>query len=64
MELNDYQKRAMVTCMPTCDNFSYMALNLVAEVGEFVGKVAKQVRKGNMEIGDLNLDSERKNTAL
>ena len=55
MELNDYQKRAMVTCMPTCDNFSYMALNLVAEVGEFVGKVAKQVRKGNMELGDNSL---------
>ena len=55
MELNEYQKRAMGTCMDTCDNFSYMALNLVAEVGEFVGKVAKQIRKENMEIGDNRL---------
>lgn len=55
MELNDYQKKAMETCMISCDNFSYMALNLVAEVGEFVGKVAKQIRKENIEIGDNRL---------
>lgn len=34
MELNEYQERAMQTCMPSCDNFSYMMLNLVGEVGE------------------------------
>ena len=51
MELNEYQKRAMATCMPSCDNFSYMMLNLVGEVGEFAGKVAKEIRKENMCIG-------------
>lgn len=45
MELNDYQNRAMSTCMDSCMNISYMLLNLQAEVGEFSGKVAKHIRK-------------------
>lgn len=45
MELNEYQKRAMTTCMSSCDNVSYMLLNLAAEVGEFAGKVAKARRR-------------------
>lgn len=55
MELNEYQKRAMSTCMPSCENFSYMMLNLVGEVGELASKVAKQIRKGNMLIGESAL---------
>ena len=51
MELNDYQERAMVTCMPTCNNASYMLLNMVGEVGEFASKVAKHIRKGEAGIG-------------
>ena len=51
MELNEYQKRAMSTCMPSCENISYMLLNLVGEVGEFASKVAKHIRKRNMTIG-------------
>lgn len=51
MELNDYQKQAMTTCMDSCDNFSYMMLNLVAELGEFSGKVAKAIRKKKVSIG-------------
>lgn len=50
MELNVYQKKAMETCMPTCENISYMLLNLVGEVGEFSSKIAKCIRKGEMEI--------------
>ena len=42
----------MATCMPSCDNFSYMALNLIGEVGEFMGKVAKHIRKGEAFIDD------------
>ena len=45
MELNEYQKRAMATCMSSCDNVTYMLLNLAAEVGEFAGKVAKARRR-------------------
>lgn len=35
----------MTTCMDSCDNMSYMLLNLVGEVGEFASKVAKHIRK-------------------
>lgn len=51
MELNEYQQKAMTTCMPTCDNLAYMLLNLVGEVGEFASKVAKHIRKGEAGIG-------------
>lgn len=51
MELNEYQKKAMTTCMPSSENFSYMLLNLVGEVGEFASKVAKGIRKGHCSIG-------------
>jgi NTP pyrophosphatase (non-canonical NTP hydrolase) len=50
MELNEYQYKAMTTCMESCDNFSYMFLNLVGEVGEFASKVAKSIRKEKREI--------------
>lgn len=45
MELKEYQERAMTTCMASSNNFSYMFLNLVGEVGEFASKVAKAIRK-------------------
>ena len=32
--LKEYQRKAMTTCMPSSENFSYMFLNLVGEVGE------------------------------
>lgn len=54
MELNDYQQKAMTTCLPTSNNFSYMMLNLVGEVGEFASKIAKRIRKDEMEIGYPN----------
>ena len=57
MELNEYQDKAMTTCMPSSDNFAYMMLNLVGEVGEFSSKVAKAIRKSNAYIGK-NKDSD------
>lgn len=50
MTLNEYQEKAMTTCLPTSENFSYMMLNLVGEVGEFASKVAKAIRKGKASI--------------
>ena len=50
--LNEYQKKAMSTCMESCENDSYMLLNLVAEVGEFAGKIAKHIRKGEVAVAD------------
>jgi NTP pyrophosphatase (non-canonical NTP hydrolase) len=52
MELNEYQKAAMTTCMTSCDNFAYMILNLVGEVGEFASKVAKAIRRKQMIVFD------------
>ena len=51
LTLNEYQKRAMTTCLPSCENLSYMLLNLVGEVGEFASKVAKAIRKEYLAIG-------------
>lgn len=45
MELNEYQRQAMTTCMDSSNNVSYMLFNLFGEVGEFASKVAKGIRK-------------------
>lgn len=63
MELNEYQKKAMGTCMPSCMNYSYMMGNLSAEVGEFQGKVCKAQRHGSISFsndGDIwwNTDTQ------
>lgn len=64
MELNEYQKRAMKTCTESSNNFSYMFMNLVGEVGEFAGKVAKAIRKEKAVIDFNNLITERKDAML
>lgn len=43
MELNNYQEKAMTTCLPSSNNVAYMFLNLVGEVGEFAEKAAAGV---------------------
>lgn len=48
MTLNEYQEKAMTTCLPTCDNLVYMGFNLSAEVGELLGKLAKAIRKDKL----------------
>ena len=58
MTLNEYQKQAMTTCLPTSNNFSYMFLNLVGEVGELASKVAKHIRKGKVSIEGNHLLTE------
>lgn len=50
MTLEEYQKQAMTTCMASSENFSYMFLNLVGEVGEFASKVAKAIRKNQVSV--------------
>ena len=58
MELNEYQQRAMETCLPNAENFTYMFLNLVGEVGEFAGKIAKAIRKQEAAIDHNSLLTE------
>ena len=48
----------METCIPSCRNFSYMMLNLVGEVGEFAGKIAKAIRKQDAAIDHNSLLTE------
>lgn len=58
MELNEYQEKAMTTCMESSNNFSYMFLNLVGEVGELASKVAKHIRKEKAYITENYLFTE------
>lgn len=58
MSLADYQLQAMTTCMSSCDNYSYMFLNLVGEVGELASKVSKAIRTGHANINENKLDFE------
>lgn len=44
MDIEEYQKRAVATALPTALNYYYLIPGLVAEVGEVFGKVAKAVR--------------------
>ncbi len=50
MELNEYQKQAMKTCLKESENFSYMMLNLVGEMGEIASKIGKAIRKEQLVI--------------
>lgn len=46
MKLNEYQTKAMETCVDKSANTAYMLTGLTAEVGEINDKVAKWIRKG------------------
>ena len=48
MELNEYQKKAMTTCMESSNNPLYMLFMLGEEVGELQGKFSKAIRKGHL----------------
>lgn len=48
----------MKTCLPESENFSYMMLNLVGEVGELASKVAKAIRKGQVYIDENDFVGE------
>ena len=54
MDFKEYQEKAMTTCLHVSANFSYMMLNLVAELGELAGKIGKAIRKEQMCIGGGN----------
>lgn len=55
MNISEYQKKAMVTCMPSCHNEAYMLHNLIGEVGETCEKIvdaAKLDEDNNCVIDD------------
>lgn len=54
LTLNEYQKKAMATCMESSDNMLYMMMGLCEEVGELQGKFSKGIRKKHIEATSLN----------
>lgn len=46
LTLNEYQKKAMTTCLDSSRNPLYMLFMLGEEVGELQGKFSKAIRKG------------------
>ena len=52
LTLNEYQRRAMTTCMVSCDNQAYMLTGFVGEVGELCGKIAKAIRREKAALKD------------
>ena len=55
MTINDYQSRAMGTCLPSSFNLPYLSQGFVGEVGELLGKLAKYVRKGKIVVVNNDL---------
>lgn len=51
METNKYQELAMTTCMESSNNFAYMFMNLIGEVGELTEKVNAKVQ--DKDLGDF-----------
>lgn len=60
LTLNEYQDKAMSTCLPESDILFYMLANLVGEVGEFASKAGKHMRKGKLHITTTQRDEEGK----
>lgn len=54
LTLNEYQKKAMTTCMESSGNMLYMMMGLCEEVGELQGKFSKGIRKKHIEATSLN----------
>lgn len=53
MTFDEYQEKARTYRLPTADE-TYALLNLGAEVGEFLGKIAKAIRdQTKIEVDDL-----------
>lgn len=57
MEVKEAMKRCMSTCMPSCDNFIYMFMNFISEIGEFSGKIAKANRASKLFMKYEQLDT-------
>ena len=55
MTLNEYQMRAMTTCLPTSANPLYMLFEIGEEYGELLGKFSKYIRKNKIKFDNNEL---------
>lgn len=62
MELNEYQRLAMTTCMDSSENPLYMLFMLGEEIGELQGKFSKAIRKGKIRFDGNELVFSNKAT--
>lgn len=70
LTLNEYQDKAMSTCLPESDNLFYMLANLVGEVGEFASKAGKRqaayhhypARRGRQDPAYTGVERQRRGT--
>lgn len=53
--MDEYQTRAMTTCLSSSENIVYMLTMINEEVGELNGKFSKAIRKGQIGIDGNNL---------
>lgn len=56
MQLDQYQKMALSTAAPVGETYEYLAHGLVGEAGEFAGRIAKGVWKGDRTSGAYYAD--------
>lgn len=56
MNLSEYQKKALSTAAPVAHTYEYLAHGLIGEVGEFAGRIAKGVWKGDRESSAYTTD--------
>lgn len=64
LTLNEYQRRAMTTCMESCENEAYMMLNLIGEAGELASKMAKAIRGRRAMMDSNRFITENGNEAM
>ena len=57
LTLNEYQEKAMTTCLPSSKNPLYMLFMLGEEVGELQGKFSKAIRKGNIQFNKNQIEN-------
>lgn len=57
MTLDEYQQKAMETCLPESENELYMLMEIAEECGELQGKFSKAIRHGAIKFVDNKLAS-------